>query len=196
MRWSPPEQKAQPPSRGDGPLPVSSTQPTSGVCRAWSSTRYSSSTVCGRKALRTSGRSKAIRTAPVPTARWYVTSVRSSKPSTGRQAAGSKIAEGAGGSSGGVSGATGADPMRPPAATAAGGSSRLCGGRERTAEEFEDLLAGAPGLLTAVASVSSSEYVDPFGPPERFVGGCEHPFDGREVVRTGDGLDVGVPVGG
>jgi hypothetical protein len=29
MRWSPPEQNAQPPSFGDGPLPVSSTQPTS-----------------------------------------------------------------------------------------------------------------------------------------------------------------------
>ncbi len=29
MRWSPPEQKAQTPSVGDGPLPVSSTQPTS-----------------------------------------------------------------------------------------------------------------------------------------------------------------------
>ena len=29
MRWSPPLQNAQPPSFGDGPLPVSSTQPTS-----------------------------------------------------------------------------------------------------------------------------------------------------------------------
>ena len=47
-----------------GPLPVSSTHPTSGVIRAWSSARYSSSTVCGRKALRTSGRSNAIRTVP------------------------------------------------------------------------------------------------------------------------------------
>ena len=65
MRWSPPEQNAQPPSRGEGPLPVSSTQPTSGVSRAWSSAWYSSSTVCGRNALRTSGRSNAIRTAPV-----------------------------------------------------------------------------------------------------------------------------------
>jgi hypothetical protein len=34
MRWSPPEQKAQPPSFGDGPLPVSSTQPTSLDIRA------------------------------------------------------------------------------------------------------------------------------------------------------------------
>src|SRR5664279_3825572 len=39
MRWSPPEQKAQPPSRVLGPLPVSSTAPTSGVIRAWSSAR-------------------------------------------------------------------------------------------------------------------------------------------------------------
>ena len=31
--------------------------------------RYSSSTVCGRKALRTSGRSKAMRTVPWSTAR-------------------------------------------------------------------------------------------------------------------------------
>ena len=37
MRWSPPEQNAQPPSFGDGPLPVSSTTPTSGDIRAWSS---------------------------------------------------------------------------------------------------------------------------------------------------------------
>ena len=66
IRWSPPEQNAQPPSLADGPLPVSSTQPTSGVIRAWSSTRYSSSTVCGRNALRTSGRSNAIRTVPRP----------------------------------------------------------------------------------------------------------------------------------
>ena len=29
MRWSPPEQKAQTPSRGDGPFPVRRTQPTS-----------------------------------------------------------------------------------------------------------------------------------------------------------------------
>src|SRR5829696_926066 len=38
MRWSPPEQNAQPPSLGEGPLPVSRTQPTSGDIRAWSST--------------------------------------------------------------------------------------------------------------------------------------------------------------
>ena len=37
MRWSPPEQNAQPPSLGLGPLPVSSTAPTSEVIRAWSS---------------------------------------------------------------------------------------------------------------------------------------------------------------
>ena len=37
-------------------------QPTSGDILAWSSTRYSSSTVCGRNALRTSGRSNATRT--------------------------------------------------------------------------------------------------------------------------------------
>ena len=40
------------------------------VMRAWSSARYSSSTVCGRKALRTSGRLNAIRTVPCSTARW------------------------------------------------------------------------------------------------------------------------------
>ena len=34
MRWSPPAQKAQPPSFGDGPLPVSSTHPTSLDIRA------------------------------------------------------------------------------------------------------------------------------------------------------------------
>ena len=31
MRWSPPLQNAQPPSFGEGPLPVSSTQPIVGV---------------------------------------------------------------------------------------------------------------------------------------------------------------------
>ena len=60
----PPELKAQPPSLEDGPLPVSRTQPTSGHRRAWSNTKYSSSTVWGRKALRTSGRLKATRTVP------------------------------------------------------------------------------------------------------------------------------------
>ena len=69
MRWSPPEQNAQPPSFGDGPLPVSSTQPTSPDIRAWSSARYSSSTVWGRNAFLTSGRSKATRTVPESTAR-------------------------------------------------------------------------------------------------------------------------------
>src|SRR5918994_2614315 len=92
MRWSPPEQKAQPPSRGDGPLPVRSTQPTSDDCRAWSRARYSSSTVWGRKALRTSGRSNAMRTVPWSAARWYVMSVKS-KPGTSVQRAGSKISE-------------------------------------------------------------------------------------------------------
>ncbi|CPU66399.1 Uncharacterised protein [Mycobacteroides abscessus] len=62
MRWSPPEQNAHPPSLGEGPLPVRSTVPTSDVMRAWSRTRYSSSTVWGRNALRTSGRSNATRT--------------------------------------------------------------------------------------------------------------------------------------
>ena len=93
MRWSPPEQNAQPPSRGDGPLPVSRTQPTSGLWRAWSSTRYSSSTVAGRNALRISGRSNATRTQPTSTARWYVMSCRSSKPGTSCQARGSKISD-------------------------------------------------------------------------------------------------------
>jgi hypothetical protein len=62
MRWSPPEQNAHPPSFGDGPLPVNNTTPTSDDIRAWSSTRYNSSTLCGRNALRTSGRSNATRT--------------------------------------------------------------------------------------------------------------------------------------
>jgi hypothetical protein len=70
MRWSPPEQNAQPPSFGDGPFPVMRTQPTSEVRRAWSRAVKSSSTVEGRKALRTSGRSKAMRTAPTSFARW------------------------------------------------------------------------------------------------------------------------------
>src|SRR6202050_2854372 len=92
MRWSPPEQKAQPPSTGEGPLPVRSTQPTSGHWRAWARAANSSSTVCGRKALRTSGRSKATRTVPSATARWYVMSVKS-KPGTTAQADSSKISE-------------------------------------------------------------------------------------------------------
>src|SRR5690606_22505962 len=49
-------------------------------------------TVCGRNALRISGRSKATRTAPVSTARWYVMSVKS-KPGSSFQADGSKISE-------------------------------------------------------------------------------------------------------
>ena len=47
MRWSPPEQNAQPPSFGLGPLPVSSTTPIRGFCRASSSARASWSTVRG-----------------------------------------------------------------------------------------------------------------------------------------------------
>jgi hypothetical protein len=88
MRWSPPLQNAQPPSRGDGPLPVSSTQPTSVLMRAWSSAVYSWSTVRGRNALRTSGRLNAMRTVPCarPTLRWYVMSSKS-KPGTSRHAA-------------------------------------------------------------------------------------------------------------
>jgi hypothetical protein len=64
-------QNAHLPFFSDGPLPVSSTQPTSLEVRACSSTRSSSSTVCGRNALSTSGRSKAIRTVPWARARWY-----------------------------------------------------------------------------------------------------------------------------
>ena len=59
-----------------------------GDMRAWSSAVYSSSTVCGRKALRTSGRSNAMRTVPCSTARWYVMSVKS-KPGTAVHADGS-----------------------------------------------------------------------------------------------------------
>src|SRR5579872_5856304 len=92
MRWSPPEQNAHPPSLGEGPLPVSSTQPTSEDIRAWSSAVYSSSTVPGRKALRTSGRLKATRTVPESKARWYVMSVKEN-PSTTRHRASSKISE-------------------------------------------------------------------------------------------------------
>jgi len=92
MRWSPPEQKAQPPSFGEGPLPVMSTQPTSVMKRVASSARDSSSTVRGRKALRTSGRLKAMRTVPWSTARWKVMSLNL-KPSMGCQRAGLKMAE-------------------------------------------------------------------------------------------------------
>ena len=70
MRWSPPEQNAQPPSFGLGPLPVRSTQPMSALVRACSRAAISSSTVWGRKALRTSGRLKAILTAATSRARW------------------------------------------------------------------------------------------------------------------------------
>src|ERR1700722_15926117 len=92
MRWSPPEQKAQPPSLDDGPLPVSSTQPTSLDIRAWSRATYSSSTVRGRNAFRTSGRLKATRTVPESTPRCEVMSVNVT-PSTGRQRSVSKISE-------------------------------------------------------------------------------------------------------
>ena len=54
-------QLAHTPSLGDVPVPVNSTTPTSGDIRAWSKTRYISSTVCGRNALRTSGRLNATR---------------------------------------------------------------------------------------------------------------------------------------
>jgi len=53
-----------------GPLPVSSTTPIREFWRASSSAEYSSSTVCGRNALRTSGRSKAMR-ATRPAVSWW-----------------------------------------------------------------------------------------------------------------------------
>jgi hypothetical protein len=64
MRWSPPLQNAQPPSRGDGPLPVSSTQPTSVAHAGVVERGVELSTVRGRNALRTSGRLNAMRTVP------------------------------------------------------------------------------------------------------------------------------------
>ena len=106
IRWSPPEQKAYPPSCGEGPLPVRMTAATSGVQRAASIQRYNSSTVWGRKALRMVGRSKAMRTTgrsspagvwsdvPRDTRRWKVMSVSGSPGrSTSRQRAASKMSE-------------------------------------------------------------------------------------------------------
>ena len=53
--------------------------------------------MCGRNALRTSGRSNATRTvapaAPAPIARWYVTSVSDSNPGTTVQRDASKISD-------------------------------------------------------------------------------------------------------
>jgi hypothetical protein len=61
MRWSPPEQNAQPPSFGLGTVAGEQHDAEARVSmRAFSRARYSSSTVCGRNALRTSGRSNAI----------------------------------------------------------------------------------------------------------------------------------------
>ena len=106
MRWSPPEQKEYPPSRGEGPFPVRMIAATSGVQRAASIQRYSSSTVCGRKALRMAGRSKAIRTtgrsspagawstSPREMRRWKVMSVKGSPGRlTSRQRSASKVSE-------------------------------------------------------------------------------------------------------
>ena len=60
MRWSPPEQKAC------GPSPVRMMTPTSGSSRAWSNASDSWNSVCGRKALRTSGRLMVIFAMPSP----------------------------------------------------------------------------------------------------------------------------------
>src|SRR6478736_4508297 len=68
------------------------TAPTSLETRECSSAVYSSSTVFGRNALRTSGRLKAIRTAPTSRARWYVMSSKAN-PATGCQYSASKISE-------------------------------------------------------------------------------------------------------
>jgi hypothetical protein len=57
-RWSPPEQKAS------GPSPQRITTPTSMSSRARSNALLSSTTVWGRKALRTSGRSIVIFATP------------------------------------------------------------------------------------------------------------------------------------
>jgi hypothetical protein len=54
MRWSPPEQKASLPS------PVRITTPTSASSRASLNAADISNSVCGRKALRTSGRLMVI----------------------------------------------------------------------------------------------------------------------------------------
>ena len=57
-RWSPPEQKAS------GPSPVSTITPTEVSSRARSSASEISISVCGRNALRTSGRSIVILAIP------------------------------------------------------------------------------------------------------------------------------------
>ena len=59
-RWSPPEQNALSPS------PVRMTTPTSVSSRAASSAAPTSTSVCGRKALWTSGRSIVIFAIPSP----------------------------------------------------------------------------------------------------------------------------------
>jgi hypothetical protein len=59
-RWSPPEQKAS------GPSPVSTITPIDVSSRARSSASEISTSVCGRKALRTSGRSIVIFAMPSP----------------------------------------------------------------------------------------------------------------------------------
>ena len=87
-----PVQNAHLPFLSEGPLPVSSTQPTSGWGRVVEH-RSSSSTVCGRNALSTSGRSKAIRT--VPWARGPVVREVGQvlEAGTSSQAAGSNVCE-------------------------------------------------------------------------------------------------------
>src|SRR5690625_5789776 len=62
--WSPPEQKAQPPSLGDGPSPDNKMTPTSRSSSAIVNASKSSNTVFGRKAFLTSGRLKAILATP------------------------------------------------------------------------------------------------------------------------------------
>src|SRR3954447_14765939 len=69
MRWSPPEQNAS------GPSPVRTITPTSRSSRAFSRASEISISVCGRKALRTSGR--AIVIFAIPSAVSYRMSVYS-----------------------------------------------------------------------------------------------------------------------
>ena len=64
VRWSPPLQKLQPPSLGLGPSALKSTTPMDVSWCASLNASNSSATVCGRNALRTSGRLKAIRATP------------------------------------------------------------------------------------------------------------------------------------
>ena len=59
-RWSPPEQNAS------GPSPVRTITPTSPSSRASVSASEMSISVCGRKALRTSGRAMVIFAIPSP----------------------------------------------------------------------------------------------------------------------------------